>query len=84
MDSRSICSTRVTAGTAGVPLLVPVPGGEGRACQVPHRVWAVPGQEPEVNGVILLGTAEVDVVFAEMAALFPVFQLDTEDGVPPQ
>lgn len=64
-------------------LSLPVPGGEGRARQVPHRVWAVPRQKPEVNGVIFLGTAEVEVVFTEMAALFPVVQLDTEDGVPP-
>lgn len=65
-------------------LSLPVPGGEGRARQVPHRVWAVPGPNPgEVNGVIFLGTAEVEVVFTEMAALFPVFQLDAEDGVPP-
>lgn len=83
MDCRWICCTCVTVGTAGVALLVTIPvlGGERHACQVAHWVGDVPRQKPEVNRVILLGTTEIEVVFAEVYALFPVFQLDAEDSV---
>lgn len=80
-----MCCTCVTVGTAGVALLpsIPVLGGERHACQVAHRVGKVPRQKPEVNRVILLGTTEIEAVFTDVEALFPVFQLDAEDGVSP-
>lgn len=73
-------------GTVGVPLLVTIPvlGGERHAGQVAHGVWQVPGQKPEINSVVLLRTVEVEGVFAGVQALFPVFQLDVEDGVAPE
>lgn len=72
-------------GTVRVPLWVTILvfGGEHHAGQVAHGVWQVPGQKPEIYGVVLLRTVEVEGVFAGVPALFPVFQLDVEDRVAP-
>ena len=61
--------------------MVSVLGGEHHPAVVGHGVGQIAGRVRQVDGVVALGTLQGEVVLDVAFALFPVLQLDVEEGV---
>lgn len=76
-------STCVVVGAVGALVLVVVSvlGGEHHSAVVGHGVGQIPGRVRQVDGVVAVGTLQGEGVLDLAFALFPVLQLDVEEGV---